>query len=322
MVYGNIFGFTFALLALFLLLYYCQNRKIRYLVLASFSLTLSIILKNNYEIILIAFIISLILDCINKFDYKNILIILLSLILFFTSNKLIINYTEHVIKSDVNEGIPMIAYVAMGIEQPITRSAGWYNEGKNVETIYSDNNYDLDLTKQESTDIIKSRIKEFINSPKNCIKFYADKILSTWCEPSFQGIWSAEPLDEFSNTSTEYQNYLSNNKIVISIFQGKLHTLINYYLSIFNILVFGTTTLSTIYNIKKQKFDYKNIILLLCFLGGFLFHILWETKCIYVIPFYFLLLPYSAEGFTIIFELINKKLINKKNNKFTNKERI
>ena len=322
MVYGNIFGFTFALLALFLLLYYCQNRKIRYLVLASFSLTLSIILKNNYEIILIAFIISLILDCINKFDYKNILIILLSLILFFTSNKLIINYTEHVIKSDVNEGIPMIAYVAMGIEQPITRSAGWYNEGKNVETIYSDNNYDLDLTKQESTDIIKSRIKEFINSPQNCIKFYADKILSTWCEPSFQGIWSAEPLDEFSNTSTEYQNYLSNNKIVISIFQGKLHTLINYYLSIFNILVFGTTTVSTIYNIKKQKFDYKNIILLLCFLGGFLFHILWETKCIYVIPFYFLLLPYSAEGFTIIFELINKKLINKKNNKFTNKERI
>ena len=83
MVYGNIFGFTFALLALFLLLYYYQNRKIRYLVLASFSLTLSIILKSNYEIILIAFIISLILDCINKFDFKNLLIILLSLILFF-----------------------------------------------------------------------------------------------------------------------------------------------------------------------------------------------------------------------------------------------
>ena len=93
-----------------------------------------------------------------------------------------------------------------------------------------------------------------------------------------------------------------------SIFHGKLHSFLDFYLNIFNILIFVTASISTIYNIKNKKFNEQNFVLLLCFLGGFLFHILWETKCIYVIPFYFLLLPSAANGFKILFELINKKI--------------
>ena len=40
-----------------------------------------------------------------------------------------------------------------------------------------------------------------------------------------------------------------------------------------------------------------------------MFHFIWETKCIYVIPFFFLLLPSSANGLALIFNLIDNKLI-------------
>lgn len=308
LVYGNIFGFTFSLLAIFLLLLYYKNRKIKYLIFVSFSLAFSIILKSNYEIIMIGIIISLVLDFIQKFDKRNLLIVLLILVLCLCSNKAILKFAELRTGKEINEGIPMISYIAMGIQKPATRNAGWYNESKNVEAIYAQNNYNKNETTEESIEIIKNRLNDFLDSPISFVKFYADKILSTWCEPAFQTIWTAEPLDEFENNSTEYKNYVENNKVLQSIFHGKLHSFLDFYLNIFNILIFITASISTIYNIKNKKFNEQNFVLLLCFLGGFLFHILWETKCIYVIPFYFLLLPSAANGFEILFELINKKI--------------
>ena len=257
---------------------------------------------------MIGIIISLVLDFIQKFDKRNLLIVLLILVLCLCSNKAILKFAELRTGKEINEGIPMISYIAMGIQKPATRNAGWYNESKNVEAIYAQNNYNKNETTKESIEIIKNRLNNFLDSPISFVKFYADKILSTWCEPAFQTIWTAEPLDEFENNSTEYKNYVENNKVLQSIFHGKLHSFLDFYLNIFNILIFITASISTIYNIKNKKFNEQNFVLLLCFLGGFLFHILWETKCIYVIPFYFLLLPSAANGFEILFELINKKI--------------
>jgi len=39
-------------------------------------------------------------------------------------------------------------------------------------------------------------------------------------------------------------------------------------------------------------------LLPLIFIGGLAFHLIWETKAIYVIQYYYLLLPYAADGIT------------------------
>ena len=44
----------------------------------------------------------------------------------------------------------------------------------------------------------------------------------------------------------------------------------------------------------------QNVLLPVIFIGGFLFHIIWETKAIYVLQYYYLLLPFSAYGIWII----------------------
>jgi hypothetical protein len=316
LVYGNIFGFTFALLAIYALLAYYKNRKFRFLLISAISIIISIILKSNYEIIMIGIIITLVLDTIQKFDKKNIFVILLIILLFIGSNPIIYKIAEIRSSKTVNEGIPMISYVAMGISQPITRSAGWYGDILNVENLYSEANFDEEQTKQNSYAVIKDRLKEFGNSPKTFVKFYLDKILSTWCEPTFQTIWEAEPLDEFGNLTEEDQNYIQNNKLLLNIYSGNLNSILIYYLNVFEIIVFAFSSLSVIASIKNKTIDYQNFILIICFIGGFFFHILWETKCVYVIPFYFMLLPSTADGLNITFEFISKKIRFIKN-KFT-----
>ena len=48
----------------------------------------------------------------------------------------------------------------------------------------------------------------------------------------------------------------------------------------------------------------KKLLLPLIFLGGFSFHLIWETKAIYVLQYFYLLVPYAAFGIYQLFTLI------------------
>ena len=246
-VYGNIYGLLFALLAVFFLMKYYENRKIRYILLIPFSLSISIILKSNYEIVMIAIVISLVLDLINKFNWKTIITIPLILVMFSLSYPLVYKFVEYRSGIEVNDGIPMIAYVAMAIQAPVeTRNSGWYHDGKNVEMLYPENNFDSKETSQASKEIIKQRLKEFRSSPKTMRDFYVDKIASTWIEPAFQTLWWAEPAEEFNNlekTKPEYIEYLSNNGVLLDIFHGERQMKLLKYLDVVEITVFAMSLL-------------------------------------------------------------------------------
>lgn len=310
LVYGNIVGLMFALMAIYFVFKYFDNRKIRYLILSNISIVFSIILKQNYQIFLIAIIIVLILDLLKQIR-KEIIFSIISVIIFVgLINPVIYSVTEIITGKKVNDGIPMSSYIAMGIYEPVDRASGWYNAEFNVESVYIENNYDSKSTNEESIDVIKNRALYFVKNPKDMIRFYADKIASTWLEPSFQTLWFSHPAEEYETV----KEYFESQKYIKSFLTGDISKLIIRYLDIFEIVIFGSSFIFIIVNIKKKKIDYKNIIFSLVFLGGFLFHILWETKCIYVIPFYYLLLPLAAGGLLEIFEFIDRLIHERKEN--------
>ena len=57
-------------------------------------------------------------------------------------------------------------------------------------------------------------------------------------------------------------------------------------------------------------FRIEKLSLILMVIGGFTFHLFWETKAYYVLTFYILLLPYAANGLQFIFEKIRKQCYN------------
>ena len=59
---------------------------------------------------------------------------------------------------------------------------------------------------------------------------------------------------------------------------------------------------------KKQKIEYANYLTLvmLFFVGGFLFHLIWETKSQYVWTYVEILIPISAMEFNHLFAYANR----------------
>ena len=58
------------------------------------------------------------------------------------------------------------------------------------------------------------------------------------------------------------------------------------------VIVFGNILIFLIIN--RKDISNEAMLLLLCFIGGFLFHILWEGKSRYVIPYIVILIPLAS----------------------------
>lgn len=82
------------------------------------------------------------------------------------------------------------------------------------------------------------------------------------------------------------------------------------YFNIYQIIIFIFAGIALL-KIRKND-NIEELLLPVIFLGGLLFHIIWETKSIYVIQYYYILLPFSAYGINLAFEYIKeKKLFDK-----------
>ena len=62
------------------------------------------------------------------------------------------------------------------------------------------------------------------------------------------------------------------------------------------------------YNIDNRFINMEKLYLIIIFLGGFTFHILWEAKSRYIIPYVIILFPLATGLIDVI---INNKIVNK-----------
>ena len=60
---------------------------------------------------------------------------------------------------------------------------------------------------------------------------------------------------------------------------------------------------------RKKREPLENEILLIVILGGILFHMLWEAKSRYVLPYFVMMLPMAAAGLAELTARVNAWLI-------------
>lgn len=294
-VYGNIIGLMLGVMAIYYTLKYLEEKKTKDLIFTTITIILAVILKSNYQVYMIGIIIALVLDLFKKIDMKIISTIIIILSILAISNKAIVKIMGLRVGHEISDGIPMISYIDMGLAKPVDRASGWYNAKVDVEKIYRENGFNTKKANEASKESLKNRITEMRKEPKETLMFFADKTASTWIEPTYQSIWINEPAEMV----TENSEYYANNKILISIYQGKLNKIIIKYLDIFQIIIYSFSAIYIILNLKKMT--NKEACMLIIFFGGVLFHIMWETKSLYAIPYYILLFPYCASGLEKIF---------------------
>ncbi|MBR1653881.1 MAG: glycosyltransferase family 39 protein [Clostridia bacterium] len=292
-VYGNLIGLAFSCLAILFQIKYLQNEKKRYILGIAFFASLAVLIKSNYLINLIAIILLFIYEMIFKNKLKYIVPIFL-VIVCYVAMTYATNFTMKSITGiERNKGTPTVTWIAMGMQEgPMAQ--GWYNQ-YNLNT-YVKSNYDYEKTSEKAKKNIKKSISEFKKKPNYAVKFFVNKTLSQWNNPTFQCIWI--------NLYRKPEHFY--NPIVKSVLtkDGKLGKALTKYTDIMQTLILFGTTMYIVLDFKKIKM--KELIFAIIFIGGFIFHIVWEAKCQYAITYFVLLIPYSVLGYYKIGNKINK----------------
>ena len=291
-VYGNIFGLAFSLLAIQNTLYYLKDRKILNIFFASITILFAIIFKSNYSITLVAIMIFLIIDFIfanKKRLYTGIFMILLVLAYLFSSMapKMLL---ESVANIKVYDGIPKIAWIEMGLQDD-WGTPGWYDDYS--RRTFINNEYDSKKTNQQVKIDLMQTIDKFIKNPKYCISFFYKKTVSQWCDPQFQGPWLLR-----------FTNHYFDSRI--------LYNLLNILQNIILLSAFSYFLLNW------KNININSLILGIVFVGGFIFHMFWEAKCQYTITYFWLLIPYAAQGLQILIKNIISNFSNEQPKSFKN----
>lgn len=300
-VYGNLLGLALSCLAiLFQLKYFKEEKKIYILGAVLFS-TIAVLIKSNYLINLVAMIILFITEAIFKKKAKYLISVILIILCYMLLTQSVNFVFKKITNINRNEGTPIITWVAMGLQEgPLAE--GWYNR-YNLDT-YVINNYSSEKTTESAKNSIKQSMENFIKNPDYAINFFYKKILSQWNNSTFQCIW----INHNVNTEATPSQY---NLIVKSMLEdGILGKIIVKYTDFLQTIILSGTLMYIILDYKNIKL--KELVFAIIFIGGFIFHIVWEAKGQYTITYFVLLIPYSMFGYDKISNMLYKNYIQNK----------
>lgn len=306
-VYGEIPSFAAASAGIYCLIKMLRqensSRKsnIVHAVFTILGFSLSVMLRKNNLILLIAAIIVLFLEWAKSRRHALLALGLACTVCSLCILPLVQKTYELRSGEKLSSGVTAASYLAMGMQES-SRGNGWYN-GFNF-TAYQESGLNTDLANEVSRQAVSERLQYFGNHPAYAADFYLHKHLSQWADGSY------------ACRQATLATYGGRSSFFVSLYEGLLSKYFVGYCNIYqNILYLGA--LSCFYTLREgsgAKGGSKLLPVYLCFiavLGGFLFHIIWEANSRYIFLYSLLLLPYTAKGIYWIIQKLHGKPFRK-----------
>ena len=185
-----------------------------------------------------------------------------------------------------------------------TRGSGWYNpEVHEIFTLSMEENSDnKKILEEKLYPQMKERVKFLVTNPIKMIKFYTKKMITMWADPTMEF--------RFYNSVYPKELNIEDFPIVNNILNLDAYSFIQLYQKALLFLIYGGTIFAIWH--QKKKLNKEIIFLCLIFLGGFGFHVLWEAKSRYIIPYVLILIPVASIGISNFIETIERKIKNRK----------
>ncbi len=292
-LYGIMLGLAFALGAFYAVILFLERGKWRYAVSSGILIGISILVKNNYSIFLVALVILLLYNAVKKSGGKSFAAVLIILGLTVILSKSLTAFYEHRSGLTLESGMPKSLWVAMGMQEG-ERAEGWYNEF-NFNT-YVNSNCDPVASDAIAKEAITESLQHFQKDPAYAARFYLRKTLSQWNEPTYEALW----VNQFHSGDF--------STIVQSIYEGKLYQVLSEYMNLFQLLVFAAVFAGLLSCRKgKNRWQLTKLYLPMVILGGFIFHTIWEAKSQYIFPYFVCMLPGAAAGIAGVLKKTSKK---------------
>ena len=284
-IYGTMYGFALSTGAVYFIVKYYKEKRIRYIIYAIPLLLLSVLLKNNYLIVFVALACLMCAKCLQNNKIYILLFIPVFLCLNAMMNAGIKTYYETRSGLEIHTGIPSIGWVAMGLQDG-NKGHGWYNQ--TMFNTYNDSRQDTEQTAEKSKKIIENTIESYRERPGEFLIFILNKVGSQWNEPTYESLW----VSEHPKNSNMHRVHLS--RISSSVYHGKLNDVYLGYCNIYHLLIFLSAAVC--FWVYRRKLNIEHCIFAIIIIGGFLFHILWEANSKYILTYFIYVLPYAAIG--------------------------
>ena len=92
-----------------------------------------------------------------------------------------------------------------------------------------------------------------------------------------------------------------------SVYSGGMQKVFDNWFNYFVMLIYLSFTAGMIFMIFRKKLTTESLILPVAILGAILYHMLFEAKSQYILPYFILMIPFAVYGFTESMRAIKKK---------------
>lgn len=290
--YSNMLSWAAACFAIYQEIMLLKTRKRRYGILMAVSISAAIVLKLFAIIVLIAMAIYAVYEGSRKKSYAVMGYIAGAMLFTVVVNACMGAYIDGKLEGYERKPMTFWGHVAMGMQEGYM-APGWYN-GIHDYT-YWEYEGDREKTTKVFKDMIKESLDTFVEDPGYAVSFYGRKVASAWNNPTFQGFW----FGEIETPLVEVPEWIT------SVYQGELRGILDVYLNYLLTVIHAGALCYFLLGWKRIRL--KHLLPAIAFLGGFLFLLIWETKCQYTIGFFILLLPYCAAGMVKVLSRLSIK---------------
>lgn len=307
--YNHTPSLALALYAIYRLQRYVNSLKWTHLATFTLAFSGAILVRQNFKITLMAALIVALLAFLQSKKFKVFLSVIALGIVAFLPGMLAQKVAESHLGVEIGKGIPTITWVALGlqdsrkdaIELNINRERlpGWYNSYSGL--LWAETDFNTEETARRSKEDLRSFVSNRLNEPMFGAKFFLTKISSSWLEPTYQSLFVAYLPDS--------ERFFAPNLLHDLYSGGTNHAKFVMLLRPISFLLMAMSAYmlwNAVRNRVQARIDSVDVIAI-AVLGGFLFHLIWETKSLYVYSYTFMSIALAAIGIGFLSERISER---------------
>jgi hypothetical protein len=287
-IYGNISSLALSVLAVRLIVQAFEKDKAIYGVLSLIAVFFSCVIKSNQMIFAVGIIIYCYYKSVSAKKYKKLILIPALLLCVWLSSFIPKTVMRKLTDLPLNGGVSYMSYLAMGVQENDQNYPGGYN-GFNADT-YVEFGGDQIIQSAYAADVYNQTLKEMVSDPGYFFNFFTRKQLHQWADPAYKAYMCTQTCPEHDTAQWFYEFIRPDHAYPAVI-----------ALSFFQIIIWAGVVLALWFYNRQKHLD-EALIMPMIFVGGFIFHTLWEAKSQYVFSYFVILFPISLLGLRLFKE--------------------
>lgn len=296
MVYGDIPGLALMCIATCLFQYWFSTSKWYYLAAGGIFACGAVAVRKNYAIFIIAVIlISLVYAWAEK-KIRYLIGVLPMILAIVIAGTVPTKIYEHRANNTLEEGIPTISYVVMGLNH-----VGWNGYHSDL---YLACDYDEEKAERISKEDLKNTLQRMSQNPGEALSFFWEKQSLQWANPSYAYVVSTVYSFDEGRTNAAWEVYSGDWKDKWNPFMDVVQSVL-YLGALLYVLELIVSK-----EIKENKVKLCTFVWLVAVIGGFVFSLVWEGGARYNLPYAVALIPYAATGIFGLSGVIAKMVKN------------